>query len=156
MKPTLLVGDYIVVGMNYYKKNDPKRNDLVVFVYPLDPSKDYIKRVIGLPGDRLQIVDKKVFINGTLCEIPQAVHTNPRIQPAPVQAGDSPRDNFGPLVVPADSYFVLGDNRDFSYDSRFWGVVPRANLLGKALYIYYSKDKQTSSVRWDRIGKTIE
>jgi len=152
MEPTLLVGDYLLVNKfaygirNPFSNNilipwgEPQRGDVVVFIYPMDPTKDYIKRVIGLPGDRIQIINKKLYINGRITQIPppsddpsapRAVYREPEITP-------TERDNFGPVVVPKDSYFVMGDNRDHSYDSRFWGFVPMKDLRGRAFIIYFS------------------
>ena len=152
MEPTLLVGDYLLVNKLAYGVRNPftnsvliptgtpERGDVVVFIYPQSPDKDYIKRVIGLPGDRIQIIDKKLYINGQLTQIPppsknpeapHAVYQDPEIT-------QTERDNFGPVVVPQDSYFVMGDNRDKSYDSRFWGFVPMQALKGRAFIIYFS------------------
>jgi signal peptidase I len=167
MQQTLLIGDYLLVNKcSYGIRNpltnkvwipigSPQRGDVVVFIFPQDPTKDYIKRVIGLPGDRIQITNKQVFINGKLYKTPQAVYEDPAIIPAPQRPTDPGRDNLGPVIVPANSYFVLGDNRDRSYDSRFWGFVPMANFRGKALYIYLSRDQKNSRIRWERIGRTI-
>lgn len=192
MIPTLLVGDYILVNkFGYGIRNPfsnkiwvpigtPQRGDVVVFIFPEDPTKDYIKRVIGLPGDQVLIRNKKVFINGKPLETPQAVYSDPSIFPAPTRPTDPPRDNFGPVTVPKDSLFVMGDNRDYSYDSRFWGFVPQDNLRGKAFIIYFSWagkkgepmyqallgafgglatnfswDSKRFQLRWQRIGKII-
>jgi signal peptidase I len=167
MQHTLLVGDCILVNNAAYGVRNPftnkvwipigkpQRGDVVVFIFPQDPTKDYIKRVIGLPGERIQIINKQVLINGKLYETPQAVYADPVIFPAPQRPNDSPRDNLGPVTVPANSYFVLGDNWDNSYDSRFWGFVPLDNFRGKALYVYLSGDRKNSRIRWERIGKTI-
>ncbi|MBM4286317.1 MAG: signal peptidase I [Deltaproteobacteria bacterium] len=194
MQPTLLIHDYLLVNkLSYGIRNPftnkvlvslgrPQRGDVAVFIYPQDPSKDYIKRVIGLPGDRIQIVNKKVFINGKPYETPQAVYTDPAINPPPVHPGDSSRDNLEPVVVPPDSYFVMGDNRDHSFDSRFWGFVHLDALRGRAFIIYFSWDSalppdtplyvalplalkelatkftwdsKTFSLRWNRLGKII-
>lgn len=150
MQPTLLIGDYLLVnkfslGLRnpftnkvWISMGKPQRGDVVVFIFPQDPSKDYIKRVVGLPGDRLQIANKKVYINGRLVETPQAVITDPTIIPPT----DSVRDNLGPVVVPENSYFVMGDNRDHSFDSRFWGFVSLDALRGKAFIIYFSWEGQ--------------
>lgn len=193
MQPTLLVGDYLLVNkFSYGIRNpltnkvligvgQPLRGDVVVFIFPQDPSKDYIKRVIGLPGERVQVIDKKVYINGKLTETPQAVNTDPVVIPAPTRPLESARDNFGPVTVPQNSFFVMGDNRDFSFDSRFWGFVPLDALRGKALIIYFSWagepgrsllsgfigglkgllvhfswDSNSFQLRWDRLGKVIK
>ncbi len=155
MIPTLLVGDHILVNKLAYRFGEPHRLDVVVFKFPLDSNKDYIKRVIGLPGDRLKIVNKVVFINGKSLKEPYVRHTDSRIIPRGIQ----PRDNYGPVVVPPGHYFVMGDNRDSSYDSRFWGFVSRKALIGKALIIYFSWDPHGANplhwVRWGRIGRLI-
>ena len=192
MEQTLLIGDYLLVNkFSYGIRNPfnnkvlipigtPQRGDVVVFIFPQDPTKDYIKRVIGLPGDNMQVINKKVFINGKLYETPQAVNDDPLIIPPPQGPTESPRDNMGPVVVPANSYFCMGDNRDHSYDSRFWGFVPMANFRGKAQIIYFSWkgppgepffqafaggfkglishlhwNTNDFRVRWDRIGRII-
>jgi signal peptidase I len=188
MIPTLLVGDYLLVNkFSYGVRNPftnkvliptwtPQRGDIAVFIFPQDPSKDYIKRIIGLPGDRVQIINKKVYINGELYQTPQARFVDNVLMPA----NQGTRDNFGPVVVPKDSYFFLGDNRDQSYDGRFWGFVPLDALRGKALIIYFSWEGSDNEpflvalvsgfkglinhrawdagafhVRWQRIGKLI-
>jgi signal peptidase I len=150
MENTLLIGDYLLVNKLSYGIRSPldnkviipigkpQRGDVVVFIFPKDPSKDYIKRVIGLPGDRLQIINKKVFINGKEYITPQAVFQDSDKTNEFLPGDQVARDNFGPVVVPADSYFCMGDNRDRSYDSRFWGFVPMDNLRGRAMIIYFS------------------
>jgi signal peptidase I len=163
MKPTLLVGDWLLVNKFIYgvkipfvrstliPVSDPKRGDTIVFIYPLDRSKDFIKRVIGIPGDTVEIRDKKIYVNEKPFEDPYGVYTDNLVIPKTIQ----PRDNFGPVKVPEGSVFVMGDNRDQSYDSRFWGFVDRKDILGKAFIIYWSWDGGDSSLRWDRIGKQI-
>jgi signal peptidase I len=150
MQPTLQVGDYLLVNKFIYgirnpftnrvliPLGQPHRGDVVVFIFPQDQTKDYIKRVIGLPGDKVQIINKKVYINGKQLETPQARYTDDTMIPPPSSPTESPRDNFGPAEVPPNSYFVMGDNRDHSYDSRFWGFVPNDALKGKAFIIYFS------------------
>jgi signal peptidase I len=167
MQRTLLLGDYILANNAAYGVRNPftnkvwipigtpQRGDVVVFIFPQDSSKDYIKRVVGLPGDRLQIINKKVFINGQLYPTPQAVYDDPAIIPAPQRPNDPGRDNLGPVVVPANSYFVMGDNRDQSYDSRFWGFVPFDLVRGKVLYIYFSRDQKNAMIRWERLGLPV-
>lgn len=164
MKPTLLIGDYLLVNKFIYgirnpfnneviiPISEPQRGDIVVFVYPQDPSKDYIKRVVGVEGDRIQIINKTLYVNGQIVETPGAVHTDPVILNQP---DDPPRDNFGPAIVPGDHLFVMGDNRDYSYDSRFWGFVPLNALRGKAFIIYWSWDKEHHWPRWNRLGRLI-
>ncbi len=163
MIPTLLVGDYLLVNKLAYGirnpiKDDfiyfrklPKRQDVVVFTYPLNKKLDFIKRVIGLPGDTIQIINKKVYVNGKLLKEPYVQFTDPEIYPKEV----SPRDNYGPVKVPPGYIFVLGDNRDQSYDSRFWGFVPVKYIKGKALIIYFSWDSKHFRIRFNRIGKLI-
>lgn len=156
MKPTLLVGDHILVNKFIYgvkipftdksliELSQPKRGDVVVFKYPLDTKKDYIKRVIGLPGDKVELVNKKLLINGRPTADPHAsysIYGNLR--------------NFGPVSVPVDHLFVMGDNRDESSDSRVWGFVPFAYLKGKAFLIYWSWDRSNFGVRWRRVGDIV-
>ncbi len=168
MEPTLLVGDHILVNKFVYgirvpiannvivPVKSPKQFDIIVFQYPRDRSVDYIKRVIGLPLQKIQIVDKKIYVNDKLLKDPYGYYSDPRIVPGP-------RDNFGPVVVPADHYFAMGDNRDNSSDSRFWGFVPSRDLVGEAFVIYWSwrdngsltMNSSSSVVRWDRFGKVL-
>jgi signal peptidase I len=167
MKPTLQVGDHILVNkfiygiklripftaLNYtlIPISSPKRNDVVVFIFPKETNKDFIKRVIGLPGDTVQIKDKKVYINNQPLEDPHGTFTDQRIIPEMEQ----PRDNTGPLVVPPHMIFVMGDNRDESYDSRFWGFVDQKQVLGQAFIIYWSWDRTEFGIRWKRLGNLI-
>lgn len=164
MKSTLLIGDHILVNKFIYGvKNpfngsimipieQPAAGDVIVFEYPVDPSKDFIKRVVGVPGNKIEIKDKKVFINDhPLDDNEYAKHVDPKIFPNGMQ----PRDNFGPVIVPADSFFVMGDNRDESYDSRFWGFVNLKAVKGKAFILYWSWDNPNFSVRWNRLGNLI-
>lgn len=164
MKQTLLIGDHILVNKFIYgvkipflqttivPVTNPKREDIVVFKFPEDPSKDFIKRVIGVAGDVVEIRDKQVYVNNKLLNHDFGIHTDSYIFPASVQ----PRDNFGPVVVPEKSIFVMGDNRDQSYDSRFWGFVDLKAVKGKALMIYWSWDKENFGVRWSRIGHLLK
>ncbi len=138
-------------GFLYFREL-PKRQEVVVFTYPLDKKLDFIKRVIGLPGDTVQIVNKKVYVNGQLLYEPYVQFTDPEVYPREV----SPRDNLGPIKVPPGKIFVLGDNRDQSYDSRFWGFVPIEYLKGRALIIYFSWDSEHFKIRLDRIGRLIK
>lgn len=163
MKPTLLVGDHILVskfvygiknplnGATLVAMHKPERGDVVVFEYPVDPSKDFIKRVVGIEGDTVEVRDKKVFVNGQPVPDEHAVHVDSRVFPKEAQ----PRDNFGPTTVPKDSLLVMGDNRDESFDGRFWGFVALKAVKGKALVMYWSWDKDDFSVRWKRLGRLI-
>ena len=130
MEPTLLVGDRIMAYKIFYGLNHVQRGDIIVFKFPLNPKKDFIKRVIGLPGDTVEIIDKKVYINGKKLVEPYAVHRDNW------DIG-FPRDEYGPVKVPPNSLFVLGDNRDSSEDSSYWGYVPEKNIVGRAFLIYW-------------------
>jgi signal peptidase I len=141
MEPTLLVGDHILVNKFIYgiklpylqttliPISTPERGDIIVFIYPEDKSKDFIKRVIGIPGDRIQMQDKQILVNGQPFDDKYGFYDE--------RAGN-PSRSFGPVVVPKDHYFVMGDNRDHSMDSRFWGFVPSEAVKGKAFIIYWS------------------
>lgn len=152
MIPTLLNGDRIFVNKFIYKNSEPQRGDIIVFEYPKDPSKDFVKRLIGVEGDVIQIKDKRVFISNVEQNESYIINLDPNIFPA----GTQPRDNCGPITVPTNSLFFMGDNRDNSYDSRFWGFVSKEKVRGKVMSLYWSWDKETGKVRWDRIGKAIE
>jgi len=163
MKPTLQIGDHLLVNKFTYgikipfirktlvSINDPKREDIVVFIYPVDRTKDFIKRVVGVAGDTIEIRDKKIYLNGSPCNDGHGIYTDSTVFPGSIQ----PRDNFGPVTVPAGHIFVMGDNRDQSYDSRFWGFVDLKNVLGKAFIIYWSWDKNNKDVRWSRMGSIL-
>lgn len=176
MIPTLLIGDHILVTKFTYDvkipiplmdidiplwhRQDPLRGDIIVFKYPLNPKQDFIKRVIGIPGDKVLIRNKIVYVNGKELTEPYVQHTDPRILPPEA----SPRDNLGPLEVPPHSLFVMGDNRDESYDSRFWKFVDMSVVKGKALIIYWSWNANGQMslnsdqffVRWNRIGHLVK
>lgn len=160
MVKTLLVGDHLLASkFSYgikipfthtyiYKGEDPVKGDIIIFEYPNDPSVDYIKRIVGTPGDTIEVRNKQLFRNGEPVKESFVRFTEPdRIQPV--------RDNFGPVTVPADKYFVMGDNRDNSMDSRFWGFVDRSAIRAKAWRIYWSWGG-LGDIRWDRIGKAVE
>jgi signal peptidase I len=163
MKETLLIGDHILVNKFIYgvkipflrttiiKVKNPGRNDIVVFKFPEDPGKDFIKRVIGVAGDVIEIRDKKIYVNNKPHDDTFGMYTDPHSFPA----GFQPRDNFGPVTVPPGSLFVMGDNRDHSYDSRWWGFVDLKAVQGKAFMIYWSWDTDNFGVRWNRIGQTL-
>lgn len=163
MEPTLQIGDHILVNkfiygvkipftsIQLFPLENPERGDVLVFIYPLDPSKDFIKRVVAVDGDTVKMVNKKLYINGIEVPDPHAVYTEESALSGEVQK----RDNFGPVTVPKGALFVLGDNRDRSLDSRFWGFVPLEDVRGKAFIIYWSWDSQGTTVRWNRLGHLI-
>jgi signal peptidase I len=163
MLPTLQIGDHILVnkfiygiknpltGTTWVAIGEPHRKDIIVFKYPVNPKQDFIKRVVGVAGDQIEIIDKKVYVNGKIFEVENAWNQDKRIFPADQQ----PRDNLGPIKVPEDSLFVMGDNRDNSYDSRFWKFVKLKAVKGKAFIIYWSWNKEDFAVRWNRIGDLI-
>jgi signal peptidase I len=121
------------------KISNPKRGDIVVFVFPEDRSKDFIKRCVGVPGDKIEIVDKVLYVNDKKQDEPYVIHTDAITYPNDPFLPENfrKRDNFGPIIVPAGHYFMMGDNRDSSYDSRYWGALPSDFIKGKALVIYW-------------------
>ena len=163
MIETLTIGDHILVNKFIYgikipftdeiliPVSRPKRGDIIVFKYPLDESKDFIKRVIGEPGDTVEVRGKQVYVNHQALDEPYAIHSDPMVYLQDSQ----PRDNFGPVTVPQDSYFAMGDNRDHSMDSRYWGFVKLNKIKGRAFMIYWSWDKGRYWVRWERIAHGI-
>jgi len=146
MEPTLLIGDHLLgnkfiygiknpfTGDDWIASKRPRPRDIIVFKYPVNPDQDFIKRVIGVEGDIVEMVDKKLMVNGEPFEVDGAVYRDPTIIPGEMK----PRDNFGPITVPKDSLFVMGDNRDNSYDSRFWKFVKLNSVKGKAFILYWS------------------
>ncbi len=166
MMQTLLPGDYILVNKFIYgmripfmnarilSYKEPKRGDVIVFIYPKDPSKDFIKRVIGRQGETVQIIRGKIYIDNKPIPDPWG-YFNKNESPGFI----SEVENFGPVVVPEGSLFVMGDNRNNSEDSRFWGALPLDDVLGKAFIIYFSwngkADNLPDKVRWSRIGTLI-
>jgi signal peptidase I len=164
MLETIQLGDHILVNKFIYGVKlpfinktiipikDPKRGDIIVFTPPHEPDKDYIKRVIGVEGDVIEIKDKKVYRNGEYVTGPYEIHKDPVIIPR----GLNPRDNFGPVTVPEDHLFMMGDNRDNSQDSRFWGFARLDKVKGKAFIIYWSWNKEKFGVRWGRIGHLMK
>lgn len=157
MEDTLLEGDFLFVSKTLYGAEvpftggkrlpairEPQRGDIIVFRYPEDPSQDFIKRCVGVPGDVVEYRDKQLLVNGEPVEEAYVKHSQgERIVPG--------RDNFGPITVPEDKFFMLGDNRDNSRDSRYWGFVDYSQLRGKALFIYWSWDKDHNLPRLSRI-----
>jgi len=170
MKNTLLIGDYILVNKFIYGVKipfteitvipikDPQKGDIIVFKFPEDPSKDFIKRVVAVGGDTVEIRDKKVYVNGAVQVNKHAIYSDPRLfdDPRIYPAELLKRDNLAPLKIPEGKLFVMGDNRDESNDSRFWGLVDVSAVRGKAFIIYWSWDKHKKiGLRWDRLGDLI-
>ena len=162
MLPTLLIGDHLLVNKFLYgiripflekrvlQVYHPERDDVIVFVFPEDRTKDFIKRVKAVPGDTIEIRDRVVYLNGQPLDDPHAFY-----EPGARVIPGSLRDNFGPFTVPEGQVFVMGDNRDHSHDSRFWGTVPIDDILGKAFVLYWSWDSDAFRPRFSRIGSVI-
>ena len=159
MRDTLLVGDFLFVNKFEYGPkipfthvrlpgiHPPRRGDVIVFQFPQDPSKDFIKRCIAVGGETVEIKEKQVFVNGRRIEEPYVRHTDPNIRPA----GFDFRDNFGPFTVPKGEMFMMGDNRDNSNDSRYWGTLPMDLVKGRAMFLYWSWDPDRNWPRWARL-----
>ena len=168
MEKNLLVGDHLIVNKMIFSPaltgleravlphRAIRRGDVIVFKYPSEPERDFIKRVIGLPGDRLELKRKKILINGQPLDEPYVQFLEP-----PPAEGASPTDDlrawYGPVTVPEHQYFMMGDNRDNSQDSRYWGFLPESYVKGKALFIYFSFEENGSvanlfsDIAWGRI-----
>ena len=163
MVKTLLVGDFLFVNKFEFGPKipfthirlpglrKPQRRDIIVFQFPQDPSKDFIKRCIAVGGETLEVKDKQVYINGKPLVEPYAIHSDSTIRPA----GFDYRDNFGPITVPPGQLFMMGDNRDNSNDSRYWGTLDMDLVKGRAMFLYWSWDGQKSFPRWDRLFHVI-
>ena len=199
MDTTVRVGDHLLVDKLSYSPSDgfskhllpytePRRGDIIVFRWPIDISQNYVKRCMGVPGDHIKLVDKEVYLNGHKLVEPYTQHIFPRMEP---YRDNFPAEAYGPvydrarkmlaenvvngeLVVPEGNYFAMGDNRDNSSDSRYWGLVPRENIIGKPLVIFWSYDAPTEDwvdynanhfidlaknffvkTRWDRTLKLV-
>lgn len=162
MIPTLLIGDHVLVNKFIYGTKlpfsdtrvlplrSPERGDIIVFKYPEDPARDFIKRVVGVEGDMVESRSKVLYINGKPLEESYIQHTDAAVRTA------QPRDNFGPYLVPKGKFFVMGDNRDQSYDSRYWGYVDLSDVRGKAFILYWSWDGTKTLPRLSRIGKLVQ
>ena len=173
MEPNLLVGDHLIVNKMIFAptltglervllpRREIRRGDVMVFKYPAEPDRDFIKRVIGVPGDRLELRRKKVLINGQPLDEPY-VHL---LEPPPPE-GAAPTDDlrswYGPVTIPEHQYFMMGDNRDNSQDSRYWGFLPESYVKGKALFIYFSFEENGSptnlfsDIAWGRILNRVK
>ena len=154
MTPTLMSGDHILIDTSiFWNGKRLERGDLIVFQLPEDETKKFVKRVIGLPGETIHIHRKTVYVNDTALD--DSAYTQ-RIDPSVLDEHVNARDTFGPVTVPAESYFVMGDNRDQSLDSRFFGSVQRSKVMGKMLFVYWSWDDEEKRVRWERIGQRFQ
>jgi signal peptidase I len=161
MLPTIQIGDHLFVNKLAYGMHLPfvgreitqwspvQHDDIVVFTSPVDQKTDLIKRVIAVGGDTVEVRNKHLVINGDQIPDPHATFTDPHVRDS------TPRDNFGPVTVPPGKFFVMGDNRDQSYDSRYWGFADERDVKGKATFIYWSWNSQTHWVRWDRFGHIL-
>jgi signal peptidase I len=164
MLPTIQIGDHIfvnklaysvrlpLIGTELVKIGDLHRDDIVVFVSPIDPATDLIKRVIAVPGDTVEIRNKQLFVNGEKLADPHAFFSDKAVM-------STPRDNMKPTQVPEGKFFVMGDNRDRSYDSRFWGFANISDIKGKATFVYWSRDVSQGWLampRFERFGRFIE
>ena len=154
MEDNLKIGDHIIVNKFIYGPvpnslqkllplRDIRRGDIIVFRYPMDPDTDFVKRVIGLPGEVIELHDKVVYVNGKPLDEPYVIHEDPVLYPArksepPLPEPFRSRDQFGPYTVGPNSYFAMGDNRDRSSDSRYWGTVPRSMIKGRAFMVDWS------------------
>ena len=162
MEPNLLVGDHLIVNKMVFAPTatgferailphrDIHRGDVIVFKFPKDPTRDFIKRVIGLPGDQLELKRKKLYINGQELSEPY-VHFLAPLSPESDKRSDDLREEYGPVTVPASQYFMMGDNRDNSEDSRYWGFMPASYVKGQALFIYFSVGESIGDVQWKRL-----
>ena len=166
MENALLIGDHLLVNKFVFAptvvdtervvlpNGDVARGDILVFKFPLDPERDFIKRVIGLPGERLEVRDKRIYIDDTPLEEPYLPSHMTHLVPGAYAVNG--RDNHGPIAIPEGHYFVMGDNRDNSEDSRFWGVLPHDHIKGKAVVVYWSYDAVGPELVMDTgLGATI-
>ena len=163
MENTLLIGDFLFVNKFEYGPKIPfthirlpglrlpRRGDVIVFQFPQDLSKDFIKRCIATGGQTLEVREKNVFVDGTGLVEPYAVHSDPSVRPR----GYDPRDFFGPFTVPPGEMFMMGDNRDNSNDSRFWGTLPMDLVKGRAMFLYWSWNGERHWPRWNRIFRHV-
>jgi signal peptidase I len=163
MQNTLLIGDFLFVNKFEFGPKipfthvrlpglrHPKRGDVIVFQFPQDPTKDFIKRCVATGGQTVQIKNKQVFVDGKALREPYAIHSDPSIRPA----GYEYRDNFGPYTVPKGEMFMMGDNRDNSNDSRYWGPLELDLVRGRAMFLYWSWNSETNWPRWNRVFQVI-
>jgi signal peptidase I len=172
MENNLLIGDHLIINKMVFAptltglerailpNRDIHRGDIIVFKYPKEPDRDFIKRVIGLPGEQLELRRKKIYINGQPLDEPYARFLEPPA-PDPQSGSGNLKENYGPVRVPDGQYFMMGDNRDNSEDSRYWGFLPKSYMKGRALFIYFSLEEDASlsklfsSIRWPRLFNRV-
>jgi signal peptidase I len=162
MEPNLLVGDHLIVNKAIFSPaptalerailphREIRRGEVIVFKYPKEPQRDFIKRVIGLPGDQIELRRKKIYVNGQVQDEPYAHFLYP-LSPESDRRSDDLKEEYGPVTVPAGQFFMMGDNRDNSEDSRFWGFLPATYVKGKALFIYFSVGNTASDIQFSRL-----
>ena len=174
MERTLLIGDYLYINKMLYGSEidigfgghryfyhrfpafrHPQPGDVIVFRYPPNPSQDFIKRCVAVGGQTVEIRDKVLYVDGQRQNEPYAHHDDPRVFPRKINGKDTLRDNFGPLQIPPGHLFMMGDNRDNSLDSRFWGPLPEGMVKGKAMFTYFSWDPSDHMVRFNRMFRGI-
>ena len=165
MEKNLLIGDHLIINKMVFSpsasaidrallpRRDIKRGDIIVFKYPVDPARDFIKRVIGLPGEQIELRRKKVYVNGKPLDEPYVQYITP--MPAEGEQLDDKRVAYGPVTVPSGQYFMMGDNRDNSEDSRFWGFAPANYMKGQALFIYFSTGESIGDIQWSRLFNRV-
>jgi len=170
MENNLLIGDHLLVNKFVFGPTmwpierallpigTIRRRDVLVFKYPEEPDRDFIKRVIGLPGETLEVREKKVYINGAPLDEPYAHYLTPAADESQYHEVTSfdVRERYGPVTVPPNQYFMMGDNRDNSQDSRYWGFLPRENIKGRALLIYWSYEAERQDYQDEGAGATIK
>jgi signal peptidase I len=170
MENNLLIGDHLLVNKFIFGPTESRlertllpvkpvrREDIIVFKYPEEPDRDFIKRVIGLPGETVEVREKKVYINGKSLNEPYAHYLEPVATPSEFHEVTSVeiRDRYGPVTVPPNHYFVMGDNRDNSQDSRYWGFLPREYIKGKALILYWSYEAEREDYQEDGAGAAVK
>jgi signal peptidase I len=169
MENNLLIGDHLLVNKFVYGPASSverallpigtiRRGDVLVFKYPEQPDRDFIKRVIGLPGETLEVREKKVSINGSPLDEPYAHYLSPASEGSAFHEVTSfdVRERYGPVTIPPDHYFMMGDNRDNSQDGRYWGFLPRANIKGKALLIYWSFEAERDDYQGEGLGSAVK
>ena len=170
MEETLLIGDHLLVNKFVFGPTESglerallpigtiKRRDVLVFKYPEEPERDFIKRVIGLPGETVELREKKVYVNGTPLDEPYVHFLTAPSGPSELHEVTSfdVRERYGPVTVPPNHYFVMGDNRDNSQDSRYWGFLPRENIKGKSVVIYWSYQAEREDYQDESAGATVK